>query len=75
MTTRTAIAKELRAFTKSGTVGVSQLAAFLGRSDQHKVKKKYLSEDPDSDVPVLSAIGGRRYLISEVAVRLEEAIR
>lgn len=71
--TRTDIAKELRRYTLAGTVSLKQLAGFLGYKDPYRVGKKFLQDDPESQVPHLEAIGGTRYLITEVAIRLKEA--
>lgn len=73
--TRTEIAKALRTFTGSGTITVSELAQFVGEKNRHRVKQKYLQEDPDSAAPVLLAIDGKRYLIQDVATRLHEHMR
>lgn len=61
---RTDIAKELRHYTGKGTIKAAEVAAFLGDSNVSRVKRKYLSG--------LEAIGGRAYLIPEVAERLKE---
>ena len=61
--TRTDIAKELRRFTGAGTISRTQLAEFLGEKNPSRVRKKYLEG--------LEAIGGRRYLITDVADRLK----
>lgn len=59
----TDIAKELRRFTGKGTIRASEVASFLGDKNISRVKRKYLSG--------LEAIGGRAYLIPEVAERLK----
>ena len=61
---RTDIAKELRRYTGKGTIRASEVAEFLGDSNVSRVKQKYLSG--------LEAIGGRAYLITDVAERLKE---
>lgn len=61
--TRTDIAKELRRFTGAGTISRTQLAEFLGEKNRSRVRNKYLLG--------LEAIGGRRYLITDVADRLK----
>lgn len=61
---RTDIAKELRRYTGKGTIRAAEVAAFLGDKNVSRVKQKYLSG--------LEAIGGRAYLIPEVAERLKE---
>lgn len=61
---RTDIAKELRRYTGAGTIRAKELAGFLGEKNVSRVKQKYLSG--------LEAIGGRAYLITEVAERLKE---
>lgn len=73
--TRSEIAKELRRFTGSGTISLTQLAAFLGQKNAYRVKQRYLMDDPDSQQPVIEAIGGTRYLITDVAIRLKESVR
>ena len=59
----TDIAKELRRFTGKGTIRASEVAVFLGDKNVSRVKRKYLSG--------LEAIGGRAYLITDVAERLK----
>lgn len=59
----TDIAKELRRFTGKGTIRASEVAVFLGDKNVTRVKRKYLNG--------LEAIGGRAYLIPEVAERLK----
>lgn len=61
---RTDIAKELRRYTGKGTIKASEVAGFLGDKNVSRVKSKYLRG--------LEAIGGRAYLIPEVAERLKE---
>lgn len=61
---RTDIAKELRRYTGKGTIKATEVAAFLGDKNVSRVKRKYLAG--------LEAIGGRAYLIPEVAERLKE---
>ena len=61
---RTDIAKELRRYTGRGTIKASEVAGFLGDKNVSRVKQKYLSG--------LEAIGGRAYLIPEVAERLKK---
>ena len=61
---RTDIAKELRRYTGAGTIRAKELAGFLGEKNISRVKQKYLSG--------LEAIGGRAYLITDVAERLKE---
>lgn len=61
---RTDIAKELRRYTGAGTIRAKELAGFLGEKNVSRVKQKYLSG--------LEAIGGRAYLITDVAERLKE---
>lgn len=61
---RTDIAKELRRYTGAGTIRAKELAGFLGEKNISRVKRKYLSG--------LEAIGGRAYLITDVAERLKE---
>lgn len=61
---RTDIAKELRRYTGRGTIKASEVAGFLGDKNVSRVKQKYLSG--------LEAIGGRAYLITDVAERLKE---
>lgn len=61
---RTDIAKELRRYTGKGTIKATEVAAFLGDKNVSRVKRKYLIG--------LEAIGGRAYLIPEVAERLKE---
>lgn len=72
---RSGIATELRKFTGAGTITLTELTAFLGQKNVSRVKKIYLSDDPESEVPVMEAIGGKRYLIPEVAIRLKEAAK
>ena len=62
--TRTDIAKELRRYTGRGTIRAKELAGFLGDSNIDRVKRKYLSE--------LETIGGRAYLITDVAESLKQ---
>ena len=61
---RTDIAKELRRFTGAGVIRASELTRFLGEKNVSRVKQKYLVG--------LEAIGGRAYLITDVAERLKE---
>lgn len=61
---RTDIAKELRRYTGAGTIRAKELAGFLGEKNISRVRAKYLSG--------LEAIGGRAYLITDVAERLKE---
>ena len=61
---RSDIAKELRHYTGKGTIRASEVAAFLGDKNISRVKRKYLIG--------LEAIGGKAYLIPEVAERLKE---
>lgn len=61
---RTDIAKELRRYTGAGTIRAKELAGFLGEKNISRVKRKYLIG--------LEAIGGRAYLITDVAERLKE---
>lgn len=61
---RTDIAKELRRYTGRGTIRAKELAGFLGVKNISRVRDKYLRG--------LEAIGGRAYLIPEVAERLKE---
>lgn len=61
---RSDIAKELRLYTGKGTIRATELAAFLGDKNVTRVKDRYLRG--------LEAIGGRAYLIPEVAERLKE---
>ena len=61
---RTDIAKELRRYTGAGTIRAKELAGFLGVKNVQRVKTKYLNG--------LEAIGGRAYLITDVAERLKE---
>lgn len=61
---RTDIAKELRRYTGAGTIRAKELAGFLGEKNISRVKAKYLTG--------LEAIGGRAYLITDVAERLKE---
>lgn len=61
---RTDIAKELRRYTGKGTIKAKEVADFLGDSNISRVKRKYLTG--------LEAIGGRAYLITDVAERLKE---
>ena len=62
---RTDIAKELRRFTGKGTIRAKELAEFVGDKNVSRVTGKYLRG--------LEAIGGRAYLITDVAERLKEA--
>lgn len=73
--TRSDIAAELRRYTGSGTVTVTELCGFLGQKNTTRVKRKYLQDDPDSQCPVVRAIGGKRYLVTDVAIRLMEDAR
>lgn len=61
---RTDIAKELRRYTGRGTIRAKELAGFLGVKNISRVREKYLKG--------LEAIGGRAYLITDVAERLKE---
>ena len=58
------VADVLREYTGKGTIRASEVAGFLGDSNVSRVKAKYLSG--------LEAIGGRAYLITDVAERLKE---
>ena len=60
----TDIAKELRRFTGKGTIKAGEVAKFVGDKNVHRVRQKYLIG--------LEAIGGRAYLITDVAARLKE---
>lgn len=62
---RTDIAKELRRYTGKGTIKASEVAGFLGDKNVSRVREKYLKG--------LEAIGGRAYLITDVAERLKES--
>ena len=62
--TRGDIASDLRQFTGGGTITITELCKFLCLKDPYKAKRKYLHD--------LQAIGGTRYLITEVAERLKE---
>ena len=62
---RTDIAKELRRYTGKGTIRASEVAGFLGEKNVSRVREKYLKG--------LEAIGGRAYLITDVAERLKES--
>lgn len=70
--TRSDIAKDLRQFTGSATVTVTQLAQYVGMKNRHRVKERYLRDDPDSAVPVMKALGGKRYMVWDVSARLLE---
>ena len=61
---RTDITKALRRFTGGETITAKELSAFLKEKNVYRVKQKYLVG--------LEAIGGRVYLITEVAERLKE---
>lgn len=61
---RTDIAKELRRYTGKGTIRAKELAGFLGEKNVSRVSQKYLKG--------LEAIGGRAFLITDVADRLKE---
>ena len=58
------IADALRFATGGETIRAKDVAAFLGDKNVYRVKQKYLTG--------LEAIGGRVYLITEVAERLKE---
>ena len=60
---RTDIANAMRRFTGREVIRASELAAFLGVKNVTRVKDRYLRG--------LEAIGGRVYLIQEVAERLK----
>lgn len=60
---KTDIAKELRRYTGKGTIRAKELAGFLGVKNISRVREKYLRG--------LEAIGGRAYLITDVAERLK----
>lgn len=60
---RTDIAQELRRYTGAGTIRAKELAGFLGVKNVSRVSEKYLKG--------LEAIGGRAYLITDVADRLK----
>lgn len=62
---RTDIAKELRRYTGKGTIRAKEVACFLGEKNVSRVRDKYLKG--------LEAIGGRAYLITDVAERLKES--
>lgn len=61
---RTDIVKALRRYTGRETIRAKELAGFLGVKNISRVTDKYLRG--------LEAIGGRAYLITEVAERLKE---
>ena len=68
------IAADLRQFTGAGVITATQLAEYLGMKTAWRAKEKYLSDDPESRVPVIRAISGKKYLIKEVAIRLHESM-
>lgn len=70
--TRSEIARDLQRFTGSATVTVTELAQYVGMKNRHRVKQRYLLDDPDSAVPIMKALGGRRYMVQDVATRLLE---
>lgn len=59
------IAAEMRRqYPGKGFVTQSEIAAFIGEKNQYRVKKKYLTG--------LEALGGKRYLVTDVAKALDE---
>lgn len=74
--TRTEIEKELRRYVNGACVmTLSELAGSLKIKNQYRVKQKYLQDDPDSEVPVIKALSGKRYFIKDLAIRLMEDMR
>ena len=61
---RTDITKALRRYTGRETITAKEVAEFLCEKNVYRVKQKYLTG--------LEAIGGRVYLITEVAERMKE---
>lgn len=73
--TASEIAADMRAFTGAGVISVSELARYLGYKATWRVAEKYLRDDEDSAVPVIRAVGGKKYIIKEVAVRIKESMK
>lgn len=73
--TASEIAADMRAFTGAGVITASQLAEYLGVKTAWRVREKYLRDDEDSAVPVIRAVGGKKYIIKEVAVRIKESMK
>lgn len=68
------IAADMKKFTGAGVITATQLAKYVGMKTAWRAKEKYLSDDPESAVPVVRAISGKKYLIKEVAIRLHESM-
>lgn len=73
--TASEIAADMKSFVGAGVIYTAELARYLGYKATWRVAEKYLRDDPESRVPVIRAIGGRKYLIKEVAVRVHEAMK
>lgn len=73
--TASEIAADMKSFTGSGMITPSELAKYLGYKDAWRTAEKFLRDDPESRVPVIRAISGRKYIIKEVAVRVHEAMK
>lgn len=73
--TASEIAADMRAFTGAGVISAAELARYLGYKATWRVAEKYLRDDEDSAVPVIRAVGGKKYIIKEVAVRIKESMK
>lgn len=71
--TASALEKELKS-ARDGAVLISmtELAPLIGYKDPNKLLRKIAGDDPDSQVPVLRPVVGKRYSIKEVAIRITE---
>lgn len=72
--TASALEKELKQAAGGAVlISLSELATLTGYKDAQKLRRKIIADDPDSRVPVLRPVIGKRYSIKELAIRLIEA--
>ena len=70
------LAKEIKSAANGAVlISLSDLAPILGYKDPYRLKQKLTRDDPDSRVPVIRPVLGKKYLISEIAIRAVEAGR
>lgn len=70
------LAKEIKSAANGAVViSLSDLAPILGYKDPYRLKQKLTRDDPDSRVPVIRPIVGKKYSIKEIAIRVTEAGR
>lgn len=71
--TASTLEKELKTANGGAVViTMSELARLLNYADPWALKKKLTKDDPDSRVPVLRPVFGKKYAIKEVAIRVTE---